>query len=73
MEHQGFDGQMRISNTLDAVSLSEVDIMVQVSEENGTPVPITTNPEDLSAEPTIFRNPTGNNGVKARDVIIEAL
>lgn len=50
LERQGFDAQMKISNTLDNASLSDVDITVHVTEENGTPVPITTNPDDLSAK-----------------------
>lgn len=50
LERQGFDAQMKINNTLDNASLSEVDIPVHVSEENGTSVPITTNPDDLSAK-----------------------
>ena len=50
LERQGFDAQMKISNTLEDASLSEVDITVHVTEENGTPVLITTHPEDLSAK-----------------------
>lgn len=50
LERQGFDAEMKISNTLDSTSLNEVDITVHVTEENGVPVPITTNPDDLSAK-----------------------
>lgn len=50
MERQGFDAEMRINNALDNASLTEVDITVHVTEENGAAVPISTNPDDLSAK-----------------------
>lgn len=50
LERQGFDAEMKINNALDNASLTEVDITVRVTEENGTAVPITTDPNDLSAK-----------------------
>lgn len=50
LERQAFEATMKINNALDNASLTDVDITVRVTEENGTAVPITTNPDDLSAK-----------------------
>lgn len=49
LERQAFDAQMRINNALDNASLSEVEVTVKVTEENGTAVPISADPNDTSA------------------------
>lgn len=50
LERQAFDAQMKINNALDNASLTEVDISVKVTEENGVAVPITADPNDTSAK-----------------------
>jgi len=50
LERQAFDAQMNINNALENASLTNVEITVKVTEENGTAVAITTNPNDLSAK-----------------------
>jgi hypothetical protein len=50
LERQGFEAEMRINNALDNASLTEVDIAVRVTEENGAAVPISTDPNDVSAK-----------------------
>ncbi len=50
LERQAFEATMKINNALDNAALTEVDITVRVTEENGTAVPISTNPDDLSAK-----------------------
>ena len=61
LERQAFEATMKINNALDNASLTDVDITVRVTEENGTPVPITTNPDDLSAK--FFIRVTNKQGI----------
>lgn len=49
LERQGFDAEMRINNTTDSGIIENVSVVVRVTDENGTPVPVTDNPNDLSA------------------------
>lgn len=49
LERQAFDAEMRINNALDNASLSEVEVTVKVTEENGTAVPVSGDPNDTSA------------------------
>lgn len=50
LERQAFDAEMRITNSLPLTPLTEVDVEVRVTDENGTPVIITEDPNDLSAK-----------------------
>ena len=50
LERQAFDAEMRITNSLPTTALTEVDIDVKVTDELGTPVPVTTDPSDLNAK-----------------------
>ncbi len=50
LERQGFEATMKINNALDNASLTDVDITVRVTEENGAAVPISTDPNDTSAK-----------------------
>jgi hypothetical protein len=49
LERQAFDAEMKIHNTTDDSVISDVSVEVKVADENGTPVTITDNPNDLSA------------------------
>ena len=50
LERQAFDAQMKINNTTDTGLIENVSIVVKVTDEAGNPVPITDNPNDLSAK-----------------------
>ncbi|UXY15225.1 Ig domain-containing protein [Chitiniphilus purpureus] len=50
LERQAFDAQMKINNTTDSGIIENVSVEVKVTDENGTPVPITSDPNDLSAK-----------------------
>ena len=50
LERQAFDAEMRITNSLPATPLTEVSIDVKVTDELGTPVAVTTDPNDLNAK-----------------------
>jgi len=50
LERQAFDATMKINNTTDAGVIENVSAVVKVSDELGTPVPISSNPNDLSAK-----------------------
>lgn len=50
LERQAFDAEMRITNSLPATPLTEILVDVKVTDELGTPVAITTDPNDLSAK-----------------------
>lgn len=50
LERQAFDAQMKINNTTDTGVIENVSVEVKVTDENGTPVPITSDPNDLSAK-----------------------
>jgi len=50
LERQAFDAEMKIHNTTDTGTIENVDVDVKVTDENGTPVEVTDNPNDLSAK-----------------------
>jgi hypothetical protein len=50
LERQAFDAEMKISNQLDGSSLTEVSVVVKVTDEQGTPVTITDDPNNLNAK-----------------------
>jgi hypothetical protein len=50
LERQAFDAEMKIHNTTDSGVIEDVSVDVTVTDENGTPVAITDNPNDLSAK-----------------------
>jgi hypothetical protein len=50
LERQAFDAEMKISNTLDASSLTEVGVVVKVTDEAGVPVAISDDPNNTSAK-----------------------
>jgi hypothetical protein len=50
LERQAFDAEMKISNTLDASSLTDVGVVVKVTDEAGVPVPISDDPNNTSAK-----------------------
>lgn len=50
LERQGFDAEMKISNTTDTGVIENVSIDVKVTDEFGNPVKITTDPNDLTAQ-----------------------
>nr|WP_199038746.1 hypothetical protein [Dyella sp. ASV24] len=50
LERQAFDAEMRISNSLPSTPLTEISVEVKVTDEAGTPVPITTDPNDVTAK-----------------------
>jgi len=50
LERQAFDAEMKISNTLDSSSLSEVGVVVKITDEAGVPVAVTNDPDNLSAK-----------------------
>ncbi len=50
LERQAFDATMKINNTTDTSVIDNVGIVVKVTDENGTPVTISDNPNDLSAK-----------------------
>lgn len=50
LERQAFDAEMKINNTTDAGVVENVKVEVKVTEEDGTPVAITSDPNNLSAK-----------------------
>ncbi|MDR7152745.1 hypothetical protein J2W49_004723 [Hydrogenophaga palleronii] len=50
LERQAFDAEMKINNTTDAGVVENVRVEVKVTEEDGTPVAITSDPNNLSAK-----------------------
>lgn len=50
LERQAFDAEMRISNTLDTAALSDVGIVVKVTDEAGVPVAVSSDPNNTSAK-----------------------
>ena len=50
LERQAFEAEMRINNTTDSGVIENVLVVVKVTDENGTPVAVTTNPNDLTAK-----------------------
>ncbi|HEY6898248.1 MAG TPA: hypothetical protein VI279_13380 [Rhodocyclaceae bacterium] len=49
LERQAFDAQATINNALQSASLTDISVLLKVTEENGTPVLITADPNDTSA------------------------
>jgi len=50
LERQAFDAEMKIHNTTDTGSIENVSVVVKVTDENGTPILVTDNPNDLTAK-----------------------
>ena len=50
LERQAFDAEMKIHNTTDTSVIENVGVDVKITDENGTPVPVSSNPNDLSAK-----------------------
>ncbi|MCA3176729.1 MAG: hypothetical protein ING36_14575 [Burkholderiales bacterium] len=50
LERQAFDAEMRINNTTDTGVIENVSIEVKITDEAGTPILATDNPNDLSAK-----------------------
>lgn len=50
LERQAFDAEMKINNTTDAGVVENVRVEVKVTEEDGTPVSITSDPNNLAAK-----------------------
>ncbi|MCL2021639.1 MAG: hypothetical protein FWG81_05990 [Betaproteobacteria bacterium] len=50
LERQAFDAEMKINNTTDSGKIENVSIEVRVTDENGTPIAITNDPNDLTAK-----------------------
>jgi hypothetical protein len=50
LERQGFDAEMKINNTTDTDTIDNVGIEVKVTDENGTLVHISDDPNDLTAK-----------------------
>lgn len=50
LERQAFDAEMKINNTTDTGVIENVSVVVKITDENGTPVVATDNPNDLSAK-----------------------
>ncbi len=67
LERQAFDAEMRITNSLPATPLTQVEVQVRVTDENGTPVTVTTDPNNLTAQFFIRQthdDTSGNGEVK---------
>lgn len=60
LERQAFDAEMRITNSLPATPLTEVNVEVKVTDEMGVPVAITTDPNDLTAKFFLRQTQTQN-------------
>ncbi|AOX99686.1 hypothetical protein BJP62_03980 [Jeongeupia sp. USM3] len=50
LERQAFDAEMKINNTTDNGVIENVSVVVKITDENGTPVAATSDPNDLSAK-----------------------
>jgi hypothetical protein len=50
LERQAFDAQMKINNTTTDGVIQNVSVEVKVTDEHGTPVAVTDNPNDQSAK-----------------------
>lgn len=50
LERQGFDAEMKINNTTDTETIENVAVEVKVTDESGTPVHISDDPNDLTAK-----------------------
>jgi hypothetical protein len=61
LERQAFDAEMKINNTTDTSVIENVSVVVKVTDENGTPVSISDNPNDLAAK--FFVRLTGKQNI----------
>lgn len=61
LERQAFDAEMKITNSLPLTPLTEIRVDVKVTDEQGVPVPVTTDPNDLSAK--FFLRQTQRQGI----------
>ncbi|WP_265284513.1 fibronectin type III domain-containing protein [Verminephrobacter aporrectodeae] len=50
LERQAFDAEMKIHNTTDTGVIENVSVVVKVTDEAGTPIAVTDDPNDLSAK-----------------------
>ncbi len=50
LERQAFDAEMRISNTTDGSAIDNVGVVVKVTDESGTPVQVSDDPNNTSAK-----------------------
>lgn len=50
LERQAFDAQMKINNTTTTGAIENVSVVVKVTEQDGTPVTITDDPNNLNAK-----------------------
>lgn len=50
LERQAFDAEMKINNTTDSGAIENISVVIKVTDEAGTPVIVTDNPNDLSAK-----------------------
>lgn len=50
LERQAFEAEMKITNSLPSTALADISVQVKVTDEMGTPVAITTDPNDLTAK-----------------------
>lgn len=50
LERQAFEAEMKINNTTDTSVIEGVKVDIQVTDEAGTPVAISDNPNDISAK-----------------------
>src|ERR1043166_3860908 len=46
LERQAFDARMKITNGLDTIALQNIDVQVQFTDDAGTPVLATSDPND---------------------------
>ena len=50
LERQAFDAQMNINNTTPDGVIKNVSVEVKVTDENGTPIAVSDNPNDQNAQ-----------------------
>ncbi|WAC71442.1 hypothetical protein OU995_17870 [Roseateles sp. SL47] len=50
LERQAFDAEMKINNTTDTGVIEAVSVVVKITDEAGTPIAVTDNPNDTSAK-----------------------
>lgn len=65
LERQAFDAEMKINNTTNSDVIENISVVVKVTDENGAPVPITDDPDNLSAK--FFIRLSGQKNISAID------
>jgi hypothetical protein len=50
LERQAFDAEMKINNTTDSSTIDNVSVVVKVTEENGAPVAVSQDPNNVGAK-----------------------